>query len=164
MTEPIIEQRTPKIRVAVASLVVAASTLVGIAVNEGYSSKAYYDSGHVATDGFGQADGVKITDTTTPVRALVQLNNSVSTYAQGVRNCIHVPLFQYEFDSYVDTAYNVGVNAFCKSPIAAKANQMDYQGACNAMLGWYVHDHQGHLIAGLVKRRQKEYLTCMGQS
>ena len=41
MTEPIIEQRTPKIRVAVASLVVAASTLVGIAVNEGYSSKAY---------------------------------------------------------------------------------------------------------------------------
>jgi len=164
MSEPIKEQSTPKFRVAAASLVVAASTLVGIAVNEGYSSKAYYDSGHVATDGFGQADGVKITDTTTPVRALIQLEKSVNIYAQGVRNCIQAPLFQYEFDSYTDLAYNVGVNAFCKSPIAVKANQQDYQGACNAMLGWYIHDHQGHLIPGLVSRRQKEYSTCIGQS
>lgn len=155
--------RTYGPRVAIATLVVAASTLVGIAVNENYVGKTTIDPGGASFIGFGESQGATPGATTTPVRALVQLNRSVNVYADGVRNCIKVPLYQYEFDSYVDVAYNVGVNAFCKSPIAAKANQQDYRGACEAMLNWYTHDHQGHVLSGLINRRKNEYSTCTGQ-
>ena len=163
MTAPI-KQNNINTRLAIGSLVVAASTLVGIAANEGYVGQTYQDSGKVQTIGFGETKGVKAGQTTTPVRALIVLNQSINTYADGVRNCVSVPLYQYEFDAYVDLAYNVGVNAFCKSPIAIKANQQDYDGACSAMLGWFVHDHQGNFNAGLVNRRKQEYATCKGQS
>lgn len=162
MTEPI--KQNTSARIAIGSLVVAASTLVGIASNEGYVGHAYKDSGGVYTMGYGETNGVKASDTTTPVRALVQLNKSVNYYAQGVRDCVPVPLYQYEFDAYVDLAYNVGVTAFCHSPIAVKANAQDYDGACKAMLSWYVHDRDGHFVPGLVQRRKKEYATCKGQS
>ena len=151
------------LRVAIASLVVAGSTLVGIAVNEGYVGQAKPDSGGVQTYGFGETVGVKAGDKTDPVRALVRLESSVDVYAKGVKSCVRVPLYQYEFNAYVDLAYNVGVNAFCKSPIAEKANAEDYYGACEAMLAWYVHDKKGHLVQGLVNRRMKEYKTCKGE-
>jgi len=163
MTAPI-KQNNTNTRLAVGSLVVAASTLVGIAMNEGYVGQAYQDSGKVQTIGFGETKGVKAGQTTTPVRALVQLDKSINEYAKGVQDCVQVPLYQYEFDSYVDVAYNVGITAFCHSPIVAKANAQDYDGACNVMLGWYVHDRQGHFVPGLVNRRKSEYATCKGQT
>jgi lysozyme len=150
-------------RTLIASLVVAASTLVGIAMNEGYVGQAKPDSGGVQTIGFGETVGVKAGDKTDPVRALVKLESSVNVYANGVKSCINVPLYQYEFDAYVDLAYNTGVNGFCQSPVSEKANAGDYFGACEAMLAWRVHDRQGHLIQGLINRRMKEYKKCKGE-
>jgi len=163
MTDPI-KQNTIGTRVAIGSLVVASTTLVGIAVNEGYVGHAYQDSGHVQTIGFGETNGVQAGQKTTPVRALIQLNKSVNAYAQGVQHCVRVPLYQYEFDAYVDVAYNVGITAFCKSPIVTYANSQNYDAACNAILGWYVHDHAGNFVPGLVQRRTNEYKTCKGNT
>lgn len=149
-------------RSQVAGITISASLLVGIAANEGYKSSAYADSGGVYTIGYGETKGVKPTDKTTPDRALIVLEKSVNAYAKGVRDCITAPLSQGEFNALVDAAYNAGTRAVCKSPMVKKFNALDYQGACESFKGWYVHDHEGNFVQGLVNRRNKEYQICIG--
>lgn len=149
-------------RASVAALAVSGSMIIGLALNEGYKSVAYPDTGNVWTIGFGETKGVKQGDTTTPQRALMVLAKSVDRYAKGVQSCVTAPLYPYEFDALVDAAYNAGTGAVCKSPMVARFNLQDYEGACLEFKNWYVHDHQGHLVKGLVNRREYEYQTCIG--
>ena len=149
-------------RSKVAALVISASTLVGIAVNEGYSDSAYNDSGKVATIGFGETKSVKLGQKTTPVRALITLEKSVDEHAKGMAACINVPLYQYEYDAYIDFTYNVGVGAFCNSTLNKKLNAEDYDGACSELLKW--NKVNGKVLTGLTKRREKEYKTCKGEN
>jgi lysozyme len=153
----------PNTRVKVGALVLSASTLVGLAVNEAYKPVAYIPvPGDVPTIGFGETKGVKMGDKTTPERALVQLLQSAQAHADGVRACVHVPLFQYEFEAYVDFAYNVGVGAFCGSTLAKKLNAGDYDGACYELLKW--NRAGGRVLSGLTKRRQAEFEKCEGRA
>jgi len=148
-------------RVAVAGLVISASTLVGIAVHEGYIGQAYQDPVGIWTIGFGETLGVKPGQTTTPVRSMVQLLDSATSHAQGMVKCINVPLHQYEYDAYLSFTYNVGVGAFCRSTLVKKLNAGDYEGACAQLLNWVYAG--GKEFRGLVTRRQQEYRLCMGQ-
>lgn len=81
---------TPKQRAAIASLALAASTLVGLALHEGYTDRAVIPvPGDVPTKGFGttrNADGspVKMQDTTTPQRALVDLLRDANKFEAAV--------------------------------------------------------------------------------
>lgn len=145
-------------RRAATAIIASASVLVGVAVHEGYSGTAYRDGAGVATVGFGQADGVKIGDTTTPVRALVKLQESLDEHAKGMVQCIHVPISQGEYDAYLDFTYNVGVSAFCHSTLNKKLNSSDYDGACKELLKWDTAG--GKVVPGLLKRRQEEYDQC----
>ena len=149
-------------RSAIGALVLAASTLVGIATHEGYKETAYIPvPGDVPTIGFGSTDGVKMGDKTTPVRSLVRLMDEVEgVYANGVKQCVTVPLYQYEFGAYVSLTYNIGVNAFCKSTIVKKLNAGDYDGACESIKMW--NKAGGRVLPGLVKRRQAERDMCKG--
>lgn len=152
-----------KTRVAATSLAVSASLLVALAVHEGYSDKAYIPiPGDVPTIGFGETAGVKMGQTTTPVRALVQLLNSADKHAKGMVECIKVPISQNEFDAYLSFTYNVGVGAFCRSTLARKLNAQDYEGACNELLRW--DRAGGRVVAGLTKRRKEEHALCLGNS
>jgi lysozyme len=130
-------------------------------MNEGFIPTAYQDTGGVWTIGYGETENVRPGQTTTPQRALIKLQVTVDANAQGVVSCIKVPLYQNEFDAYVDLAYNVGVPAFCNSVIAKKANAGDYEGACKAIEGWYVHDKRGNKLSGLVHRRHEESVKCL---
>ena len=147
-------------RVAVAGLVISASTLVGIAVHEGYVGQAYQDPVGIWTIGFGETQGVKPGQTTTPVRSMIQLLDSANMHAKGMSQCIKVPLHQYEYDAYLSFTYNVGVGAFCRSTLAKKLNEGDYEGACAQLLNWVYAG--GKPLPGLVKRRQEEYKQCTG--
>lgn len=148
-------------RYAVSSLVVSAAALIGIAVSEGYRGEAYVPvKGDVATIGFGSTGGVKMGDKTTPERALVTLLKDVDHHANGIKACIKVPLYQHEFDAYTSLAYNIGVNAFCKSTLAKKLNTGEYASACAEILRW--DKFRGKPLKGLTLRRQAEYKTCMG--
>lgn len=148
------------IRTSVGAIVVSASTLVGIASHEGYSSAAYYDSGHVATYGFGETKGATIKSKTDPVRALQTLSNSIDAHVKGMDSCIKVPLYTYEFNAYVDFTYNVGVKAFCTSTLVKKLNTKDYAGACSEILRW--NRVNGKIVNGLIVRRKDEYDHCRG--
>ncbi len=151
-------------RMIVASIMLAASTLVGIAAREGYVEVAKPPvAGDVPTNGFGSTDGVRLGDRTTPVRALQRLLDEVDTvYAQGVRNCVTVPLFQYEFAAYVSLAYNIGVKAFCNSTLIRKLNAGDYAGACAEISKW--DKFKGKPLLGLTRRRAEERAICEGRA
>jgi lysozyme len=145
-------------------MVLAASTLVGIAVHEGYREEAYIPvPGDVPTIGFGSTKNVHMGDKTTPERSLVRLLEEVdSVYAQGVRRCITAPMYQYEFAASVSLAYNIGVNAFCGSTVAKRFNAEDYAGACAAFDMW--NKQGGRVLSGLVKRRTEERAICEGRA
>lgn len=149
-------------RMKVAALVLSASTLVGIAVHEGYRGEAYEPvKGDVPTIGFGSTAGVRMGDKTTPERSLVRLLAEVDgVYAAGVKRCVTVPLYQHEYEAFVSLTYNIGVNAFCGSTLVRKLNTGDYKGGCKEILRW--NRAGGKVLRGLTIRREAEYRQCMG--
>ena len=151
-----------KSRIAAYSIAISAACLVGIATHEGYRSEASKDAVGIPTLGFGETAGVKMGDKTTPERALVQLLESTEKHADAIRQCIHVPLYQHEFDAYISLAYNIGTGAFCRSTLVKKLNAKDYAGACEEIRRW--NKAGGKVLPGLVKRRDVEYRMCIGET
>lgn len=152
-------------RTRLAGLTLSAAALVGIAVYEGYRDDAYVPvPGDVPTIGFGETQGVKLGDRTTPTRALVRLLSSADQHAQGVKRCLgeNTQLHQHEFDAYVSLAYNIGVGAFCRSSIPAKVQAQRYEDGCKTILLY--NRAGGKVLNGLVKRREAEFKQCMGDA
>ena len=170
-------------RTVLAVLSLSAAGLVGIAVSEGYSEKAYPDPVHgtkVPTIGFGTTQGVQMGDTTTPVKALQRKLTDVRTFEGAIKRCVTVPLHQHEYDAYVDLAYNIGpgkdgvADGFCwakrggPSNLVRLLNAEDYTGACNAILDWRFaggHDCSAsgnRTCPGLWTRRQALHQKCLG--
>lgn len=148
-------------RIKTAALSLSAAALVGIAVSEGYKSDAYIPvPGDVPTIGFGTTEGVEIGDKTTPERALVQLLKDSNKFQKAIKTCVKVPLYQYEYDAYIQLSYNIGPAAFCKSSIVKELNAGNYESACKHILDW--NKFNGKPLPGLTKRRQEEYRTCTG--
>jgi len=150
-------------RMSIKGLKLAAVTLVSIAALEGYVRDAMIPvPGDVPTIGFGSTKGVRMGDTTTPVRALVRLVEEIDTvYVAGVKECVTVPLYQHEFSAFVSLTYNIGVKAFCGSTVVKRVNAQDYQGACDAILLW--NKAGGKVLRGLENRRKEEKRICEGK-
>lgn len=156
-----------KLRLTPTMLTVSALAVAGIALHEGYRSRAYDDGVGVQTVGYGSTirdDGspVKAGDTVTPERAVVMLARDADRIGREIAACIGpVPLAQHEFDAYVSLAYNIGSDAFCRSTLVKrlKANPPDYAAACAEIKRWTRAG--GRELPGLVKRRQAEYRLCM---
>jgi lysozyme len=156
-------------RTAIAGLVLSAAGLVAIVGQEGYSSKATIPvAGDVPTIGFGTTAGVRLGDTTTPQRALGRALRDIGTFEGALKQCVHVPLAQGEYDAFVGLAYNIGGKAFCNSRLVQKVNAGDYKGACGEILRWTYYQGKDcadarykHLCGGLATRRQQEYKQCM---
>ena len=149
------------IRPTAASLYLSAAVLVGIALEEGFTSKAVIPvPGDVPTIGFGTTEGVKKGDVITPEKALVRLLQDADKFSEGVKRCANVPLFQHEYDAYVSLSYNIGTGAFCNSTLVKKLRVYDYEGACKEILKW--DKFKGEPLKGLTHRRQREYKLCMG--
>lgn len=154
-------------RTQIAALVLSSSALIGIAVHESYREQAYIPvPGDVPTIGFGSTtnlDGtpVRLGQRTTPVAALKRLGEDVSKFEAAVKRCAPVPMYQYEFDAYVQLTYNIGQGAFCKSTLVKKLLHYDYEGACKEILRW--DKFKGKPLRGLTIRRKEEYKTCIGE-
>jgi lysozyme len=149
------------IRPAATSLYLSAAVLVGIAIEEGFTSKAVIPvPGDVPTLGFGTTEGVKMGDSITPERALMRLLQDADKFSESVKRCANVPMFQYEFDAYVSLSYNIGTGAFCNSTLVKKLKTYDYEGACKEILRW--DKFKGEALRGLTNRRQREYKLCIG--
>lgn len=165
---------TPAARIAVGALGLSAASLIGIAVSEGYRDAAYIPTkGDVPTLGFGtttRPDGspVRMGDTTNPVEALQRKARDLQKFEGALKTCVKVPLYQHEYDAYVDMAYNIGSGAFCGSTMVRRLNAGDYEGACNAILMWKRVGQQdcsvpGNKVCwGLWQRRLATHKQCLG--
>lgn len=150
-------------RVKLAGLALSATALVGIALHEGYSDRAYTPvPGDVPTIGFGTTEGVKPGDTITPTKALARALQDVQKYEGALKRCVKVPLHQHEYDAYIILSYNIGQTAFCGSTLVRKLNAEDYAGACAEILRW--DKFKGQPLRGLTIRRQQEYRLCTSGS
>lgn len=148
-------------RIKVASLALSAAALVGIASWEGFVGQSYQDIVGVWTIGFGTTEGVKKGQTIDPVKALQRKINDVQKFEGALKQCVNVPLHQYEYDAYLSLAYNIGPGAFCGSTLVRRLNQGDYDAACKEILRW--NRAGGKVVQGLANRRQAEYKQCIGQ-
>jgi lysozyme len=145
----------------IATISLSATALVALLLHEGYRENAYTPvAGDVPTIGFGTTTGVKLGDRTSPEKALTVAMRDVQAFEGAIKECVTVPLHQYEYDAYTSLAYNIGSNAFCQSTLVRKLNTQDYVGACNQILRW--DQFKGKPLAGLTKRRQEEYKKCLG--
>lgn len=150
-----------RIRAAVAALSLSAAGLLAIADYEGFSSEAYLPTAaDVPTIGFGSTAGVSLGDTVTVPQALSRLRKDVANAENAILKCVKVPLSQDEFDAYTSFAFNVGGSQFCRSTLVKKLNSGDYDGACMELKRWVYQ--KGVKLPGLEKRREAEFLTCMG--
>ncbi len=150
------------VRVVIGALSLSASALVGIALHEGYRGEAYIPvKGDVPTIGFGTTDGVKPGDRIEPVQALVRKLADVQRFEGALKQCVRVPLHQYEYDAFLSLAFNIGPGAFCGSTLVRRLNAGDYAGACAEILRW--DRFRGEPLRGLTLRRQAENRQCLGQ-
>jgi lysozyme len=147
-------------RMKLVSLSLTASTLINIAIHEGFRSTAYIPvPGDVPTIGFGTTENVKLGDKITPERALVRLLNDANKFEAALKQCVKVPLTTYEYSAYISLSYNIGSNAFCKSTLVKELNNFNYDSACKEILKW--DKFKGNPLPGLTKRRQEEYRMCI---
>lgn len=159
-------------RTTLAALTLSASALVGIVMQEGYTDRAIIPvKGDAPTIGFGTTEGVRLGDTTTPPKALARALTDIQKYEGALKDCVHVPLHQHEYDAFLSLAYNIGPTAFCNSTLARKLNAEDYPGACREIRRWTHFQGKNcalpahaRLCGGLAKRREAEYRQCAGAS
>jgi lysozyme len=148
-------------RKRIATISLSATALVALLLHEGYRENAYTPvPGDVPTIGFGTTSGVKLGDRTSPEKALQVALRDVQGFEGAIKECVTVPLTQYEYDAFVSLSYNIGSNAFCRSTLVKRLNEKQYTEACNEILRW--DQFKGKPLAGLTKRRQEEHKKCLG--
>lgn len=166
-------------RAGVAGLALSAAAFVGFLQHEGFRDEAYHATAEekargINTIGFGTTEGVKPGDKIKVEDALVRALRDSAKFEGAIKECVKVPLHQYEYDAYVSLAYNIGkgksgvVDGFCYSKrggystLVTKLNAGDYEGACAEISRW---DKQGGVVLrGLTKRRAEERAKCEGKT
>lgn len=149
-------------RVAVAFLGLSAAGFVSLASQEEFIGTARRPvPGDKPTYGYGSTNGVSMGATITPGRALVLLLKETSDeYGAAVQKCVKYPLYQHEYDEYVNLAYNIGSSAFCQSTLVQFANSGEYGKACGQLVR-FVYGPGRKPLKGLQKRRVEQYLNCV---
>ncbi|MEQ8177097.1 MAG: lysozyme [Amphiplicatus sp.] len=106
----------------------------------------YIGYGHSCTDCAGA--------TITEAQAEAFLRDDVGVAEAAVKKRILVPVNENEFSAMVSLAYNIGSGNFAKSPVVARLNEGDRQGAADA---FRIHNRAGYqVIEHLTHRREKE--------
>lgn len=153
-----------------AAFVIPAVMLVSLASSEGYKGSTYIPiKGDVKTIGFGETHNVKAGQHTDPVRALIALyNDTDAVKTELVHKCMDMPLTSGEAQAVLDLAYNEGTNTVCyrhanpnegPTMLVTKFRSGDYAGGCKELLSF--NHFQGHPLASLTARRQRNYNICM---
>lgn len=156
-----------KVRMTIGGLSLSALAFVAILTRESYTDTAIIPTkGDVPTVGFGTTGGVKMGDTTTPVKAVQRAMTDVTQFEGALKRCVRVPLHQAEYDVYVHLSYNIGSTAFCNSTIVKRLNVGEYDAACDAILlfkyaaGYDCSTPGNKRCAGLWKDRLRVHAQC----
>jgi lysozyme len=148
--------------VALVGAVAAAALLTITPAFEGTVLKTYRDIGGVLTYCTGATENAVWGKTYTPAECRAQLDDDLAEHAAGISKCIKLDaMTDGQKVAFIDTAYNIGVAAFCGSSMARKANAGDFKGACAALSLWV--NVNGVPVRGLVNRRAVTREYCEGK-
>lgn len=140
----------------------AALAIVVIGGFEGLRLNAYPDpatGGKPWTVCYGRAYGVSPGDKHSLEECKAMLLQDLTKYSQGILGCTSVPLPDERFVALTSFAYNVGVQAACKSSVVRLINQGKTRQGCDALMKW--NKAAGITFPGLTKRRAKERELCL---
>ncbi|MDR2123584.1 MAG: lysozyme [Desulfovibrio sp.] len=149
--------------VGIAALVGAgAAALLRIMIPryEGEILRGYADPVGIATKCYGDTENVETGRIYSREECLRSLEKRLADHAGPVMACAP-ELAGYtdgEKAAAVSLAYNIGVDAFCRSTAARKFRAGDRAGACAAFGMW--NRAGGRVLPGLVRRRADERRIC----
>lgn len=159
-------------------LTMSAAALVTLLVSEGFTYLATIPTkGDVPTAGFGSTvhvDGakVKMGDTMDPVRAVITAHAHISKDEEAFRKSIpDVPLYQDEYDLYLDFMYQYGVGNWRSSSMRGHLLDLKYLPACDALLLWrfaggydcstMINGQRNDRCWGVWTRQQERHAKCI---
>jgi lysozyme len=138
----------------------AALLRVMIPQYEGEVLRGYADPVGIATKCYGDTENAEIGRIYSREECLRSLEKRLKDHAGPVTACVP-ELATYtdgEKAAAVSLAYNIGVDAFCRSTAARKFRAGDRPGACAAFGMW--NRAGGRVLPGLVRRRADERRIC----
>src|SRR5579884_3778851 len=122
---------------------------------EGLSLTAYQDTAGVWTIGYGHTGSDVVQGLTiTHDQAIALLMSDIAASTAFVNQAVTVPLTQNEFDALVDFVFNVGRAAFAGSTLLRDLNANQIEAAAAQFDRWDIAG--GHIVAGLLRRREAE--------
>lgn len=167
------------------TLKLSAAGLVALLASEAYVSSPYLPNPHDRpTIGYGSTvypDGSPVKLTDPPIskeRALIIAGKHIEKDEQVFRSTVKdIPLFQREYDVYIDFMYNFGAHSWKNSSMLRSLKQRNYPEACTHLLKYrkitirpkgkppYKFDcsTKGNRICrGLWTRQVARYEKCLG--
>lgn len=148
--------------VAIVGAVAAAGLLSLTPKWEGTKLTTYRDMGGVLTYCTGATENAQWGKTYTQDECRAQLDRDLARHAEGIKPCLPwEKLTDGQRIAFVDTAYNIGVSAFCGSSMARRAKAGNMAGACEALSMWNRVD--GKEVRGLTRRRAEARAICEGK-
>lgn len=122
---------------------------------EGYAPVAYTCPGGKLTIGYGHVIKKGELFTAITMDEAEELLKADLKDAEGaIKDFVHVPLEQHQFDALASFIFNVGGSAFHRSTLLKKLNAGDYDGA-SWQFGRWVYA-SGRKLKGLENRRKAE--------
>jgi lysozyme len=165
---------TLKQRIVASALTLSMVGFVTITSDESFTSTAVIPvKGDVPTVGLGSTsyeDGtrVKLGDKITPPRAIQLAANHLTAEEKIFRASIaDVPLYQDEYDLYMDWVYQYGTGAWAKSSMRRELLAGNYRAACDALLlykksGGYDCSIPGNKVChGVWERQLRRHAKCI---
>lgn len=138
---------------------VVASVGVTVATYEGKELTGYLDPVGIKTTCYGHTKTAVEGKAYTEDECLELLAADLSEHNAQLMKAVTVPLSIGEHSAYLSFHYNVGVGNFRRSSLLRYLNEGQRVRACDELTRWVYAD--GRKLAGLVKRRAHERLTCL---
>lgn len=141
------------------------AAILAVAIVAGFEGMRQFAYPDPATGGkpwticFGRAYGVNPGDRKSVEECKAMLLDDLTRYSQGVIGCTSVPLPDERLVALTSFAYNVGVQAACKSSVVRLINAGKIREGCDALMRW--DRAAGIKFPGLTRRRAKERELCL---
>lgn len=153
------KSKRPRALAAIVGAGAALALLQFVPTQEGTVYKTYRDLGGVLTYCTGATEDAIAGKTYTQAECRARLDYDLAVHAEGVMACVKAPLTEGQKVAFVDTAYNIGVKAFCGSSMAREANAGHMVASCDALMRWVKVGSK--TVQGLVNRRTRVRTFCM---
>lgn len=144
----------------VAAALAACGLVTGfVAEHEGWINVGYRDPVNIVTACSGHTKTAVLGKRYTDEQCAELLASDIVEHGLGLNRCVTSDIPLETRAAFTSFAFNVGVQAACKSTAVRKLNAGDITGACNELPKW--NRAGGKVLPGLTRRRAEERAMCL---